>query len=51
MYAMRYCTDNSLVLGNTYFIIEQPDEHNVFIRISEDKNALVGKTFLNNTLK
>jgi hypothetical protein len=50
-YAMRYCTDNSLVLGNTYFIIEQPDEHNVFIRISEDKNTLVGKTFFKQHFK
>lgn len=50
-YAIRYCTENGLVLGNTYFIIEQPDEHNVFIRISDDKNVLVGKTFFKQHFK
>ena len=50
-YAMRYCTDNGLVFGNTYFIIEQPDEHNVFIRISDDKNTLVGKAFFKQHFK
>ena len=51
-YAIRYCTENGLILlGNTYFIIEQPDEHNVFIRISDDKNTLVGKTFFKQHFK
>lgn len=50
-YAIRYCIENGLVLGNTYFIIEQPDEHNVFIRISDDKNTLVGKTFFKQHFK
>ena len=50
-YAMRYCAENGLVLGNTYFIIEQPDEHNVFIRISDDKNTLVGKAFFKQHFK
>jgi hypothetical protein len=50
-YAMRYCTDNGLELGCIYFIIEQPDENNVFIRISDDKNTLVGKTFFKQHFK
>jgi len=50
-YAIRYCTDNGLELGNTYFIIEQPDKNNVFIRISEDKNTIVGKAFFKQHFK
>jgi hypothetical protein len=50
-YAMRYCTDNGLELGNTYFIIEQPDKNNVFIRISEDKNTILGKAFFKQHFK
>lgn len=50
-YAKKYCKENGLLLGNTYFIIEQPDEHNVFIRISDDKNTLVGKTFFKQHFK
>jgi hypothetical protein len=50
-YAMKYCTDNGLELCNTYFIIEQTDKNNVFIRISEDKNTIVGKSFFKQHFK
>lgn len=50
-YAIRYCKENGLFLGNTYFIIDQPDEHNVFIRISDDKNTMVGKIFFKQHFK
>lgn len=50
-YAKKYCKENGLLLGNTYFIIEQSDEINVFIRISDDKNTLVGKKFFDEHFK
>lgn len=50
-YAIRYCNDNGLQLGGTYFIIEQPDENNIFISDGGDKIAVVGSTFFKQHFK
>ncbi len=53
-YAMRYCTDNGLELGNTYFIIEQDssllNDSYVYI-ITDYVNVEVGKTFFKQHFK
>lgn len=50
-YAKRYCETNGLQLGGTYFIIEQPDENNIFISDGTEKIAVVGSTFFKQHFK
>ena len=50
-YAIKYCEENKLILGEVYYLVEQPDMNSVFIKISDNKASTVGKVFFKEHFK